>query len=350
MLQPLVLALILAAAGNPGATKAKGTTVAAKKRAPQGKGAPAAPPPSGEAAVPATLTAIEVATPVAAVPSAPTAEAPKAGALRVAVLDPTKLGEIPERPLAAFSQALVPEIRKLEGVSAIGMGEVRDMLAFDRQRQLLGCSDESCLAEIGGALGVDEIISSQLTLVGKSYSLTLKRVSLKKAKVIQAETKHFDKRDGEELLAVVGPMIGSLFPGKELKPGKTRGVDKEAARKLNPPPLPRWVFLATGGAAIAAAAGGGVFGLLMKDSVSSYNRLAERSVKEEVAGSDLKSYESTANSRAKTANILFIAGAGLAVAAGVEAFFTDWHNDRASLSIQPVALSDGGGVTLAGVF
>jgi len=267
----------------------------------------------------------------------------------VAVLDPRASGEIPPRPLAAFTQALVPEIRKVEGVSAIGMAEIRDMLGLERQRQMLGCAvDEECLAEIAGALGVDEEISTDLVLVGDAYTLTIRRIDMKKAKVIQAETRRFDRRDGEELLAVVGPAVASLFPERPLKAGRTRGVDRELIRRLNPPPLPRWVFGATGGAAVAALGGAGVFQYLVGDSRGEFDRLVDRAMSEPVAAEEILTVSDRIRDREKVRNVLLGSGLALGLAAGVEYFFTDWRGDRASLA--PLALEGGGGVAVGGRF
>jgi len=313
-------------------------------------------PAAGDAKPDSVKPAADLAAPGPGAPAAMPQPAPRAsGALRVAILDTVKVGDIPARPLEAFAQALVPEIRKLDGVSAIGMSEVRDMLAFDKQRSLLGCSNEGCLAEIGGALGVDDIVTSQLALVGNSYSLSFKRLNMRRAKIVQAETKQFEKRDGEELLAMVGPMVEALFPERQLREGRTRGVDKEVVRRLNPPPLPRWVFYVTGGAAVVAAGAGGTFGLLSRDAHSTWTQQLQGSVgSNAVDGAGLKLYEQKATSNATRANIAFIGAGALVVAAGVEAFFTDWRNDRAALSVRPVAFLEGagggGGLALAGGF
>src|SRR3712207_8464674 len=45
------------------------------------------------------------------------------------------------------------QFTKLEVYDVIGPSEIRAVIGLERQKQLLGCSDESsdCLAEIGGA-------------------------------------------------------------------------------------------------------------------------------------------------------------------------------------------------------
>lgn len=338
MTAPAVLVALLL--GAQPAAKAAPTRAAP----PPGPAAPSTPGPGAHSAAPAVQIPL---------PPPPQRLPPGArgGALRVAVVDPRATGEIPPRHLAAFSQALVPEIRKLDGVSAIGMAEIRDMLGFERQRQMLGCSaDEGCLAEIGGALGVDELVTVELTLVGRSYALAGRRLDMRKARVVQTVSRRFDQRDGEELLNVVGPFVEGLWPERGLKPGATRGIDKAVIARLNPPPLPRWAFFTTAGASAAALVGGGIMGLLAREAEKDFDAMASRSTTQAVPGADLRALQTKANDRARLANVLFLVGGGLGVAAGVEAFFTDWHDDRNALKVAPVVAPGHAGVGVSGRF
>ena len=336
-----LLALMLAAdpASKPAAKRAPA-------RAPASSSATTAAAAGDGAPQPAPIPTIPLPPPPQRLPAGA-----KGGALRVAVVDPRASGDIPPRHLAAFSQALVPEIRKLEGVSAIGMAEIRDMLGFERQRQMLGCSaDESCLAEIGGALGVDELVTIELTLVGQNYALAGRRLDMKRARVVQTVSRRFEKRDGEELLNVVGPVVEGLWPERGLKAGTTRGLDKSVVARLNPPPLPRWAFFSTAAGSAAALVGGGVMGLLAREAQNDFNTMAARATTQTVPGADLQALEKKANDRARLANILFVAGGGLAVAAGVQAFFTDWHDDRNTLRVSPIVAPGQAGVGVSGSF
>jgi hypothetical protein len=315
-------------------------------------GAASAPARAPASAPPAGATAPTLAVPPPRLPAGA-----KGGALRIAVIDPEVTGEVPARPRAAFAQTLVPEIRKLEGVSVIGMAEIRDMLGFERQRQMLGCSaDAGCLAEIAGALGVDELVNPRLVLAGRTYTLTVSRLELRRAKVVQTVTRTFDRRDGQELLQIVGPTVEALFPDRPLRAGKTRGVEREVIRRLDPPPLPRWVFFATSAGAAGALGGAGVFHYLAGQARSQYDDLAARAQREPVPAADLIDQANRVRSAERTRNALLYAGLGLAVAAGVEALFTDWHGDRAALvevprvAAAPVPVEGGGGLVVAGRF
>jgi hypothetical protein len=272
------------------------------------------------------------------------ADAKPSRALRLAVPDFRVQGDLPQRQLVLVEQALLTEVRKLEGVSAIGMGEIREMLSFEHHRRMLGCqADEACLAEISGALGTDEMLNAAVVVEGKTATFDLKRINMRAAKVTAADQRRLTRANGEELLGAIGPAVQSLFPDRQLKAGRTRGVDKEVALRLNPPPLPRWPFFVTAGAAAAALAAGGTFGYLANDSRSQYSSLAKRSLTEPVSGNQLQDLQRTTSQRARTANLLLVTGGVLGLAAGVEAFFTDWHGYRAAVDVGPGSAAVGVG-------
>jgi hypothetical protein len=259
-----------------------------------------------------------------------------AKAMRVAVPDTKVSGELPPRQLSLVEGALLTELRKLENVSAIGMGEIREMLSIEYQRQMLGCAaDEACLAEIGGALGTDEMLASSIVVDGKTATFTVKRINMRTVMVTGSDTRRLVRANGEELLGAIGPITQTIYPDRALRPGRTRGVAKEVALRLNPPPLPRWAFFATAAAAVVVGDAGAGYGYMAADARRQYRDLAQRSLTEPVAGTQLRDLQSTVSSRTSTANVLFISAGGLAVAAGVEAFLTDWHGYRATVDAAP---------------
>lgn len=279
---------------------------------------------------------------------APPVVAPKKG-LRVAVLDPRIVGEVPTRARAALEQSLTPEVRKVDGVAAINSQEIRDLLGAERQRQLLGCSEEasSCMEELAGAVGADELLTLDLTLVGRTYALTARRFDMRQAKVLQTHLAQFEQRDGEELLAIIGPTVSALYPERPLKPGAVRGVEAAVIRRLNPPPLPRWLFFTTAGLALASGAGGAGFFGLSQDLRNRHQGLAAQSLVAPVSAATLRDYEADSRQHFATATIFFAVAGGLALAALVETFFTDWQNDRAALAAGPLLLEGGAGFALS---
>src|SRR4051812_14698011 len=73
-----------------------------------------------------------------------------------------------------FAQQLVLQ----GGIRVTTKNEISSLLGFERQRQLLGCSDQSssCLAELAGALGVDGIITGSIAKLSSGYAGNIKIV------------------------------------------------------------------------------------------------------------------------------------------------------------------------------
>jgi hypothetical protein len=74
----------------------------------------------------------------------------------------------------------------LEHVRVTTQHQIAQALGLERQRQLLGCSDSSCVAEIAGALGVDGIVMGTLAKVGGQYQVDLRVISPNDARPIAA--------------------------------------------------------------------------------------------------------------------------------------------------------------------
>jgi len=255
--------------------------------------------------------------------------------LRVGVPEPRIVGEVSPREATVLAQALVTEVRKLDGLAAVGTAEIREVLTQEHRRQMMGCRvDQECLAEIAGALGVDELVASELVVEQGQSTFKVSRVEMRTTRVrAEAQRRLRRSRSGEEVLGAMGEMVAQLFPERSLREGQTRGVSKQVARWLNPPPVPRWVFFATGGAAALAAGSGAVYGLASNSTRSDYNALAQSSAP--ANGAEMARLHQQALDQTSRATLLFGVAGGLAVATAVEAFFTDWHDDRAAVTVTP---------------
>jgi len=221
------------------------------------------------------------------------------------------------------SDALLAEVRKLQGVSAIGTDEIKDMLSHEANKQMLGCeTDESCLAEIGGALGVDDLVTGKLSRVGDNHVLLIRRIDQRRAQVVAVVNRRLKAESGQEFLLAVGPAIEELFSDRPLREGASRGVGREEALRLDPPPVPTWGFYTLAGATVAAVAAGTVFGLLARNEQNRFNDLLSQPQPEGLA---VVARQNAANDRALMANISYGVAGGLAITSAViGVFFTDW--------------------------
>ncbi len=84
-----------------------------------------------------------------------------------------------------LTQLLSLELKKFKGLSVISRGEIQTMLRFQAEKQVLQCkSDTSCLVEIGGALGVDYLVSGSVGKLGEAHVIMLKLMDVHDAKVV----------------------------------------------------------------------------------------------------------------------------------------------------------------------
>jgi hypothetical protein len=338
----LALSVILSVAPAVGPTKpakaAKSATPAVTKKAPPPPPAPAQPQPA--AASPAldadaqrVITDHEAAREVLGASAAP--RPTRSQAVRVAVYD-FESQAISPNVASVASASLLAEVRKLQGVSAIGMSEIRDMLSHEAEKQMLGCEGtESCLAEIAGALGVDELVSGRLTRADTGQLFVLRRLDQRRARIAGSVTQNLVAGSGEEVLAAIGPAVEKLFPDYPVRAGTERGVAKALALRLSPPPLPTWSFWSVSGGAVAAAAVGTALGLLARDAQREYDNLGQQARSAPIDGGALATVGDRAHSRALQANIAFGTAGALALTAAVMSFFTDWHHYREAAAEPP---------------
>jgi len=281
--------------------------------------------------------AATLAAPIA-VPLPPPPAGARAGTLLVAIPATRVVGDVPSRVQAAFEQSLAVEVRKLDGVAAMGAGEIGDVLASAAEGRMRGCAqDEACLLEVASAIGLGEILSSEIVLQGNDYSMTFRRLSARTGKAVATDTRQVTRGKGDELLRAVGPVVETLYPDRKLRADASRGVSSDVYARLNPPPLPRWVFAATATAAVTTLAAGATFGVLAQQSKSDLQHLVDQSQSQVVPGSELKALQDRLDTNAQMANLFLGIGAGLTVAAVAEAFFTDWHDYRSQVLVVPTS-------------
>ena len=94
-------------------------------------------------------------------------------AVSFAVFDLSTAG-LSEDAARNLTQVLSVELKRIQGASVIGKEDIAAMLNLEGQKQVLGCdSDTSCLAEIGGALGVDKLVVGQVGKLADNFIISL---------------------------------------------------------------------------------------------------------------------------------------------------------------------------------
>jgi len=100
---------------------------------------------------------------------------------RIAVLDVQYAGAGDRKTVEGLSALLASEVARRPSLTVIAGADLRALVGFERQKQLLGCTESSCIAELAGALGVAWLLSSEVSRVGSTWLLSLTLLDANKA-------------------------------------------------------------------------------------------------------------------------------------------------------------------------
>lgn len=115
----------------------------------------------------------------------------------VAVLDLQSQG-VPAETAANLTDLLSLELKRFKGLGVVSRAEIEAMLQYQTEKLMLKCeSDTSCLVEIGGALGVDYLVSGGVGRLGTSYVVSLKLLDIHEARVSNRVSESFEGDEGE---------------------------------------------------------------------------------------------------------------------------------------------------------
>ncbi len=121
-------------------------------------------------------------------------------------LDETARAGVPE----LIDDYVLSAVQDLGRFEVIGQDDINTLVGLEKQKELLGCDDVSCFADIGGALGVEKIIVVKVARVGEQWATTAKVIATKPPKV-EARLSRFVDGDAAALLKAVAPLVAELF-------------------------------------------------------------------------------------------------------------------------------------------
>lgn len=148
-----------------------------------------------------------------------------------------------------FSEQLAQRLR-LRGLTVSGAADVAALLGLERQRQLLGCGEESssCAVELANALGADVLLVGSLGKFDGSYRLDVRALASKDGKVLTA---YSSDADGDKaLLGKLDEAAESLARGLS----QAFGIQTLEVKPAHPLRSYAWAPAAVGGVAAAVGA------------------------------------------------------------------------------------------------
>lgn len=100
----------------------------------------------------------------------------------IAVPELVPLG-VSEEMAQNLTAVIAAELGRYDQLRVISNREIAMLLGVERQKELLGCADDSCVSQLAGALGADKILSGQIGTVEQSVVFTLQLTDVKSARV-----------------------------------------------------------------------------------------------------------------------------------------------------------------------
>lgn len=90
-----------------------------------------------------------------------------------------------EKKISFFSDHLATQFT-FEGIQVTTAGQVEAVIGLERQKQFMGCADDSssCMTELANALGVDAILTGTIAKFDDLYQVNLKIVSAEDASAL----------------------------------------------------------------------------------------------------------------------------------------------------------------------
>lgn len=180
----LVLAVVVAASvAQAAAKKPKGAKKSGPTKATPTKTAPTpAPAPAADPA-PAATPSPPAPPPTPAPTPAPAPPRSTRPSLAVVDVDVSVKGETLDA--AAFSYLLVAAADGVDRFRVISSKDITAVLGLERQRQLLGCSeDSSCMTEIASALGAEFLLVASVGKVGENYLVSTRLMDTRSARAV----------------------------------------------------------------------------------------------------------------------------------------------------------------------
>lgn len=145
---------------------------------------------------------------------------------RVLVMDIEGVG-VEAADADAATRVVAAAAAEVEGVSVMSAADIRRLAALEADRLNAGCEeDTSCLAEIAGAMGAEQVLFGSLSRLGSTTTVVL---SLYDARTTRVSRRSFDVTDAGALPPLLRTATAGLLgdPGAVVAPavgGPSAGV------------------------------------------------------------------------------------------------------------------------------
>jgi hypothetical protein len=101
--------------------------------------------------------------------------------IKIALVRLQPIGDVDPATCALLTEALAGALRKRTGISVLADSDLAALLGVEKTKEMLGCSDTGCIAEMAGALAVDRVVHGSIGRLGTSLLVNLSSLDPRKA-------------------------------------------------------------------------------------------------------------------------------------------------------------------------
>jgi hypothetical protein len=114
--------------------------------------------------------------------------------------------------VALLNDAVAAELRRQPNTQIITQTEIAALLSYEQQKQYLGCSEDACAADLGGALGCEELIIGSIGVIGRSWMVNLRRLNIVKVVTTGQADRRLKNASIDDVLDTLPILVRELFP------------------------------------------------------------------------------------------------------------------------------------------
>lgn len=134
--------------------------------------------------------------------------------MKVAFL-PLENGEgVNEATARALTHSVLGEARKQRGIAVMSPDELSSILSLERQKALMGCTEDSCRADVSQVLGVDRLLMGSISRLGASWLVHLKLVNARSGGIASQSDRRLKDKTIDDVLDALPSMVNELFGGR----------------------------------------------------------------------------------------------------------------------------------------
>ena len=180
----------------------------------------------------------------------------------IAALDLVAVSGIENASARLINEAILSRLKATDRFSSVlGSSDLQAMLSMEQQKAALGCEDDGCLAELGGALGVPLLFSADVGKVGGRFMLNMKILRVDEANVaarltlVYASVDEMIQELNEAVDALSAKVFGEAIPESVIARSSTpieRTAEQRAQRLRKFLIAGSTVLVGTGGALAAS--------------------------------------------------------------------------------------------------